>query len=66
MQQMIIWACPSWDRCVCLMYVPLPVPRGERHPQGVLILRRTLRHAIWVIILEQRQYSGTYTHAFFM
>ena len=43
---------------------------------GVLILRRvrhmrralqrTLRRAIWVIILEQRQYSGTYTHAFFM
>ena len=29
---------------------------------GVLILRR----AIWVIILEQRQKSGTYTHAFFL
>ena len=40
---------------------------------GVLILRhlrralrRTLRRAIWVIILEQRQYSGTHTHVFFM
>ena len=35
---------------------------------GVLILRplRHLRRAIWVIILEQRQYSGTYTHAFFI
>ena len=33
----------------------------------MLILRylRHMRHAIWVIILEQRQYSGTYTHAFF-
>ena len=35
---------------------------------GVLILQRLrhLRGAIWVIILERRQYSGTYTHAFFM
>ena len=33
---------------------------------GVLILRRLrhLRRTIWVIILEQRQYSGTYTHAY--
>ena len=36
--------------------------------RGVLILRRILHlwRAIWVIILEQRQYSSTYTHAFFM
>ena len=34
-------------------------------PEGVRILWRALRHAIWVIILEQR-HSGAYTHAFFM
>ena len=35
---------------------------------GVLIVRhlqRALRHTIWVIILEQRQNSGAYTHALF-
>ena len=31
---------------------------------GVLILWH-LRRAIWVIILDQRQHSGTYTHSFF-
>ena len=44
---------------------------GGCGPQGVLILRRlrhlrrTLRCAIWVFVLVQRQYSGTYTHIFF-
>ena len=27
-------------------------------------LRRTLRRTTWAIILEYRQHSGTYTHAF--
>ena len=36
---------------------------GRLRALGVLILWH-LRRAIWVIILEYKQYSGTYTHAF--
>ena len=42
--------------------------RGGGQDWGLLLVWRlwsTLRRAIWVIILEQRQYSGTDTHAFF-
>ena len=61
-------------RCTLPSY-PLSCGRGSaRWRTGLLIggganLRNgvlTLQRAIWVIILEQRQYSGTYTHAFFM
>ena len=51
---------------------PVPgVSQKYDKPMGVLILRHTLRHTIWVIILyiiilEHRQYSGAYTHPCFI
>ena len=42
----------------------LLIARRLRHLRHAL--QHTLQRAIWVIILKPRQYSGAYTHAFFM
>ena len=61
------WNAPQWLLpSVCLRWgegFALGASKNSA-PLGLLVLRGALRCAIWVIILEQRQYSGMYTHAF--